>query len=203
MEGYLQANCKELFEKQFKSSGPIKKFELSNLAVERNQPSGNSLFITFFSVDVTAVGGETTRVYCTLPIKTTDTGFEAAGDLIISEKKPFSGKGTEVSEDERLKFNERERDDNQSKEFKSTVTNFFTLGYNNKADVSDIYKGDKELKFEGHFEDVTECNIYKEKNQIGANAFVKYNIVLPNGMHMANRAYMTVEKNNVGTYNIM
>lgn len=213
VQGFLQRNLKDLLAKYFKSTGQSKSFEVDNIAIELNQAQGNSLFLCFFSADLTS-NGETVRTYFTLPLITKGDGFYVAGDLLFSEKQPFSANGLDITQEKSkddpdtvktyLQFEDNTRDDNASKDFESTATNFFTLGYNDaRHDVSDIYKGEAKLNFQGHFENIVNCSVYSKANGMGLNAYVEYNITLSNGLCFTNHAYMQIEKNSAGSYNIL
>ena len=133
------------------------------------------------------------------------------GDLLISEKKPYGGNGIDITEETAedkaqryLWFDDQQLDDKAGDAFESTATNFFTLGYNDsRHDVSDIYKGEGQLSFNGHFDSIVDCKVYKEPNKLGFNAYVEYYITLPNGVALENHAYMKIEQNSAGSYNIL
>lgn len=211
VQGFLQRNMKDLLQKYFKTSGTVKKFEVNNISVEYNMPKGKELFMCFFSADVAALGGETTRVYFTLPVLALSDGFHVGGDLLISEKKPYGGNGIDITDEtpedkaqRYLWFDDQKLDDKAGDAFESTARNFFTLGYNDpRHDVSDIYKGEGQLEFNGHFENIVDCKVYSEPNKLGFNAYVEYYITLPNGVAIDNHAYMRIEQNSAGSYNIL
>lgn len=201
IQSYLQANLKNMLSRYFQSGGDgASSFTVSNISVERNQPYGDK-FLTFFSCDVTTNRG-TDRVFCNIFIDTKDDKLKAASEVNITARMPYSNDDGKPEDNDLMEFSndKNEIDPAASKEFQTTLENFLTLGYNNKQDVSSIYKGKTPLSFNGTFKYISACSVYKTPNQLGFNAQATYCIVLPSGFQYVTTSYYKIEKNSSGSY---
>jgi hypothetical protein len=201
VNGYLQTNLYTLLKEDASFTSEVTGFTVDNITVEKNEQLSNDIILTFFSADITA-GGTTNRVFMTLPLSVENDTFQLAGRVNMTLRHSYSADSTTQADNPLLSFDGIDKLGDESKEFKTTVENFFTLGYNSKSDISDIYTGSYELDFEGTFTGVSSCEVYADNNALGFNAYVTYEIQLSNGLRYTNCSYMEIEKNSSGKYNI-
>lgn len=199
VQSFLQRNLKTLMKANFQSDGIVKDFSVSNISVEKNQPFGNNIFLTYFSADVTA-NSKVAREYGCIFISVADNKFKALSGVNYTTRQPYSFDGTVEETNPLMELANEDIDQKASNEFKITLENFLTLGYNSKKDVSDIYKGKTPLVFEGEFKSIEKCLVYKVPNKLGYNVKAVYTIKMPNGIEYRNTSYMKIEKNSSDSY---
>lgn len=201
IQSYLQANLQSLLSSKFESIGNNKDFSVSNISIERNVPTTDDLFMTFFSADITSAG-QTDRTFFTIFISTADDKMAAVSEPEISQREPYSSRDSEseIEETDYIALDDREINQEASKEFQTTLQNFLTLGYNSKQDVSSIYKGKTKIEFNGTFKQIDSCSVYDTANKLGFNAKATYIIQLDSGATFENTTYYKVSKNNSGSY---
>ena len=202
IQSYLQANLKNMMKpyvSTINNGTGDNDYQVSNISIERNVPCGDDMFMTFFSADLT-FGNATERVFCNVFISTADDKMDAASKVNITAREPYSNPSDKLKDNPYLKFDDEALNSNDSKEFQNVLENFLTLAYNSKQDVSNIYKGQGKLQFDGTFKSLDKCQVYDEPNQLGFNAFAQYTVELPNGVQYQTDAYYRIEKNSSGSY---
>lgn len=201
VQGYLQANLKSLLEKDTTLGSGINDFSVSNISIEKNEQLSNDIILSFFSADITA-GGNTDRIFMTLPLSIEDGEFKLAGRINMTTRKNYTDNIEEVKANPYLDF-DSDINDEASAELLTTLDNFLNTGYNAKKEVSDFYTDAYPLNFEGTYNGIITCNVYEEPNALGYNAYATYDVVLPNGLYYTNCIYMEVAKNSSGRYDIL
>lgn len=199
VQSFLQKNLATIMKNSFQSNANAKEFTVDNISVEKNQPLGDTTFLTFFSCDVIA-NGKTDRVFCNIMIDTNGGKYKAISGVNISTREPYSSDSEVAEKNKYLDFDETEVNQEESKKFKVVLDNFLTLGYNSKQDITNIYKGKTPLKFEGTYKQIDSCTVYNKQNELGYNAKATYTIELPTGVTYQNTVYMKIEKNSSGSY---
>ena len=192
--GFLEKNAQELFQKSFIANKVAKDFKVKDIRVERNLTVSDDCFLTFFSARI-AVGEDEDEVFCSIPLIASASGLEFGGELSISARSAYSGNARTAKENPLLDFASDSLDDAANvQDLKKALENFFTLGYNARQDVSNIYKGDARLEFHGKFVSVDKCELSKIDNSLGCNCKVKYVIELSNSAKYTVVSYMKVHK---------
>lgn len=199
IQSFLQKNLPTLMKKSFQSTATNKDFSVDNISVEKNQPFGDTTFLTFFSCDVTS-NGTTERVFCNIFIDTSGGKYKATSNVNISTRESYSSDAEISDKNEYLDFTGIDVDTEATKEFTQTLENFLTLGYNTKQDVSDIYKGSAALSFSGTFKSLDKVSVYESADEMGFNAVALYTIELKSGLTYQDKMYMKIEKNSSGSY---
>lgn len=192
VQGYLQSNLQTILSSNASLSNS-KEFTVGNISVEQNLQVSSDSLISFFSADI-EVAGQTNRVFFELPLKIVDNKFTQAGALSMTFREPYASDNSTISENEFLDFGEIKIDEEESKAFENVLENFLTLGYNEKQDISNFYKGESPLDFNGKFTGIVKCEVYEESNQLGYNTIAVYNIELPNGFKYKTTNLMKIEK---------
>lgn len=199
VQSFLQRNIKDIMKNSFQTTSTAKDFDVSNISVEKNQPFGDDIFLTFFSCDITA-SGKTERVFCNIFISVKDGKYKAISGINMTTRKPYSSDSEIADKNELLDFRDDTLNQEQTKAFQPVLENFLTLGYNSKQDVSNIYKGKSELQFNGTFKSIDKVGVYDKPDKLGYNAYAIYTVELESGVSYQNKCYMKINKNSSGSY---
>ena len=181
---YLNKNADTLFQKNATLRKGAREAKIAPGSVNLTEVVEKDAFTAnvYFSADVeTALGRNTHNFFLSLGFDWNEGVYYPMSELQLSVNNyPVV---TKVSESPYLTFKDVERDVANEQSARTFVNNFFIMLFNEEADVSTFYSGDRVIGDENaRFERIEDFKLYTQRNRNGYNAVVTYYLALDEGV---------------------
>jgi len=182
---YLNKNADTLFQKNATLRKGAREAKIAPGSVNLTEVVEKDAFTAnvYFSADVeTALGRNTHNFFLSLGFDWDEGVYYPMSELQLSVNNyPVVTKVTEESP--YLTFKDLERDAANEQSARTFVNNFFIMLFNEEADISTFYSGDRVIGDENaRFEKIEDFKLYTQRNRNGYNAVVTYYLALDEGV---------------------